>query len=247
MSTVNGSWRGPSIVKDGLLIYIDPSSPNSYPQITKFNDTKILRDISGNENNGSLRNTPTFSTTVGGMFTFNGTNQWIDCGNSSNLQITSGTVIAWIKATSGNTSFRGIITKQNAWGLFLIDNILHAFDWGNYLATCPSCNINAGLRSTGLNLGNNTWTHVAMSFTESIGSVLPGPPNNNVVIYVNGSPVLTTTNRHWDHTAPIQFAYANFSGQWFVGSIAQGLVYNRALTADEILQNYNVTKSRFGL
>jgi hypothetical protein len=86
-----------------------------------------------------------------------------------------------------------------------------------------------------------------MTFSETIGVVLPGPPNNNVVIYVNGIPVLTTTTLHSDHSAPIQFAGANFVGQYMVGSIAQGIVYNRVLTSSEILQNYNATKSRFGI
>jgi hypothetical protein len=110
------------------------------------------------------------------------------------------------------------------------------------LTTCPSCNINAGIRSTGINLGTNTWTHVAMTFSQTIGT-----PNNNVVIYVNGSPVLTTTTLHSNHSASIQFAWANFTGQYFVGSVAQGIIYSKVLTSTEVLQNYNVTKSRFGL
>jgi hypothetical protein len=107
--------------------------------------------------------------------------------------------------------------------------------------------LNAGIRSTGINLGTNTWTNVAMTFSQTIGTVLPGPPNNNVVIYINGSPVLTTTILHSDNTAPLQFAWANYVGQYMVGSISQGIVYNRVLTSTEVLQNYNATRSRFGL
>jgi hypothetical protein len=243
MSTV-GNWRGPNIVKDGLLIYIDPSSPNSY-YTSQLGTT--LKDISGNGNNGSLVNSPTFSTSVGNMFTFNGTNQYINCGNDSRLQITEGTISVWVNATSGNSSFRGIVVKQNAWGLFLYDNVLIAFDWGNYLATGPSFNINAGIRSTGVNLGTNTWTNVTMTFSQTIGTALPGPPNNNVIIYVNGSSVLTTTTLHSSHSASIQFGWGNFGGQYLVGSIAQGLIYNRVLTPTEVLQNFNATRTRFGL
>lgn len=243
MSTVS-NWRGPNIVKEGLLVYIDPSSPNSYHQSQLVS---ILKDISGNGYNGSLINTPTFSTSFKNIFSFNGINEYIEIGNTSPLQITIGTISAWIRATSGNNGFRGVITKQNAWGLFLIDNVLSAFDWGNYLATCPSCNINAGIRSTGINLGTNTWVHVVMTFSQTIGVALPGPPNNNVVIYVNGIPVLTTTTLHYDHTAPIQFGAANYPTQYFNGDIAQGIIYNRVLTSTEVVQNYNVTKSRFGL
>ena len=240
MSTVQGSWRGPNIVKDGLLIYLDPSSPNSYYMLGT-----TLKDISGNGNNGSLVNAPTFNTEVGNMFTFNGTNQYINCGNATNLRITEGTISAWIRATSGNSGFRGIITKQNAWGLFLIDNVLCVFDWGNYYAS--GFILAQGIRSTGINLGTNTWTHVTMSFSQTVGVGTPGPPNNNVVIYINDSPVLTTTTLHRDHTASIQFAWGNFTGQYFVGSVAQGMVYSKVLTSTEVLQNYNATKSRFGL
>ena len=243
MSTVDGSWKGPTIIKDGLIIYLDGNSPNSYSKISRGS---ILKDVSGNGNNGTLVASPTYDKTDG-FFTFNGTTQYINCGNSSNLQITEGSVSTWIKIpATGNASFRGIITKQNAWGLFAIDRVLCAFDWGNYLNTAP-LNIANGIRSTGVNLGTNTWVNVAMTFTQTIGTILPGPPNNNVVIYVNGSPVLTTTTLHVDHTASIQFAWANYAGQYLSGSIAQGLVYNRSLTSDEILQNYNATKSKFGL
>jgi len=216
-----------------LIDFTQVASPNSYFQLQP---NTVLKDISGNTNNATLINTPTFTRTIGGEFSFNGTNQYINCGNTEPLQITVGTISAWIKASNGNSSFRGIVTKQNAWGLFLYDNVLIAFDWGNYLATAPTFNLNAGIRSTGINLGTNTWTNVTMTFSQTIGTILPGPPNNNVIIYVNG-----------DHTASIQFAWANFAGQYLIASIAQGLIYNRVLTASEVLQNFNATRARFGV
>ncbi len=238
----SSGYRGPRISKGNLLVYLDGFSPNAFPV---NRNSSIWKDISGNGFNGTLVSNPTLNRDDIGFYTFNGTSQYVDLGNSSSLQITEGSVSAWIKATSGNSSFRGIATKQNAWGLFLIDNVLSAFDWGNYYAS--GFDINQGIRSTGINLGNNTWTNVAMTFTETVGVASPGPPQNNVNIYVNGALVLTTTTLHKDHSAPIQFAYANYTGQWFSGSIAQCMVYNKSLTSDEVLKNYNETKSRFGL
>jgi hypothetical protein len=228
MSTVQGSWRGPNIVKDGLLIYSDPSSPNSYFQLQAGT---TLKDMSGNGNNGSIINTPTFSTTVNGMFTFNGTNQYINFGNTSQLQITVGSISAWVRATNGNSGYRGIITKQNAWGLFLLNNVFICYDWGNGVP-----------RSTGITIGNSTWCNVAMTFTQTIGT-----PSNNVILYLNGLPVLTTTVKHVVHTVGVQLAWANFAGQYLIGDIAQGIVYNKVLTATEIQQNFNTTRSRFGI
>jgi len=229
----------PKIVTDGLILCVDAKNVKSYT-----NGSPTWVDISTGINNGTLINGPTFDS-INGSLTFDGINQYIDFGNNSKLQITVGTISLWMKATSGNNSFRGIIVKQNAWGLFLVDNVLASFDWGNYYAT--GFNIAFGLKSTGINLGNNTWTNVAMTFTQTLGSPLPGPPLNNVIVYVNGSPVLTTTILNQDQLNPLQIAYGNFPGQYFVGSIAQGIVYNRVLSVNEILQNYNALKTRFGL
>jgi hypothetical protein len=214
------------VIDSSLLVYFDSYNYLTYPSAGLTTVKNLYGSI-----NGSLINTPTFSSSsVGGIFTFNGTNQYINLGNDPSLQITIGTISAWVRATNGNSGYRGIITKQNAWGLFLLNNVFICYDWGN-----------AQPRSTGITIGNSTWYNVAMSFTQTIGT-----PSNNVILYLNGSPVLTTTVKHSVNTVSVQIAWANFSGQYLIGDIAQGMIYNRVLTPTEILQNYNATKSRFG-
>ena len=215
------------VIDSSLLIYFDCYNYLTYPSAGLTTVKNLYGSI-----NGGLINSPTFSSSsVGGIFTFNGTNQYINCGNTSPLQITVGTVSAWVRATSGNSGYRGIITKQNAWGLFLLNNVFICYDWGNGVP-----------RSTGITIGNSTWYNVAMTFTQTIGT-----PSNNVILYLNGLPVLTTTVKHSSHTASIQLAWANFAGQYLIGDIAQGMVYNKVLTATEVLQNFNATRSRFGI
>lgn len=229
------------VIDSSLLVYFDSYSYLTYPSAGLTTVKNLYGSI-----NGGLINSPTFSSSsVGGIFTFDGLSQYINFGNSSPLQITVGTISCWFKASNLNTSYHGIVVKQNAWGLFLVNNVLAAFDWGNYYAT--GFNIAFGLKSTGVPLGTNTWTNVAMTFTQTLGSPLPGPPLNNAIVYVNGSPVLTTTVLNQDQFQPLQFAYANYPGQHLFGSIAQGMVYNRVLTPIEILQNFNATRSRFGI
>ena len=80
-----------------------------------------------------------------------------------------------------------------------------------------------------------------MSFTETIGT-----PSNNAIIYLNGTAVLTTTIKHSNHNETVQVGEANLS-QHFGGKIAQASVYNRVLTASEVLQNYNALKGRYGI
>jgi hypothetical protein len=80
-----------------------------------------------------------------------------------------------------------------------------------------------------------------MTFTETIGN-----PSNNAIIYLDGNAILTTTIKHSNHNVTVQVGEAN-ANQFFGGNIAQASVYNKVLTHDEIQQNYNALKGRFGL
>ena len=218
-------YTGPNIVTSGLILQLDAANTKSYP-----GSGTTWRDLSGNGNNGTLTNSPTFSSANGGIFTFNGTNQFINCGNNSSIQITVGTISAWVRTTTPGASFRSIIAKQSAWGLFFNDGILVTYDWGN-----------AQTRTTGLNIANGIWNHTAMTFTQTVGT-----PSNNAIIYLNGASVLTTTIKHSNHNVNLQIAEAN-ANQFLNGNIASAQIYNRALSAAEVAQNYNATKSRFNL
>jgi hypothetical protein len=63
---------------------------------------------------------------------------------------------------------------------------------------------------------------------------------------LNGIAVLTTTVNNSGQTQNVLIGEAN-AGQFFTGKISQASIYNRVLTAEEILQNFNSLKSRFGL
>ena len=215
----------PRIVTDGIVLALDAGNTKSYP-----GSGTTWTDLSGNNNTGTLTNGPTFDSANGGSIVFDGSNDEIICTNNASVQITVGTISAWINANNGNTSVHGIIAKQSAWGLFVWGNTLRTYDWGN-----------AAIRDTGITVGNSTWNYVAMSFTETIGT-----PSNNAIIYLNGTAVLTTTIKHSNHSETVQVGEANNS-QHFGGKIAQASVYNRVLTAAEVLQNYNALKGRYGI
>jgi hypothetical protein len=221
-----GISGGPDMIQDGLVLALDAADRNSYP-----GSGTTWRDLSGNNNSGSLTNGPTFDSANGGSIVFDGTNDLVRCTNNTSVQITVGTIGAWINANSNNTGFRGIITKQSAWGLFLFDNVLVTYDWGV-----------DETRSTGINIGNNTWNYVAMSFTQTIGT-----PSDNAIIYINRNAVLTTTVQHSLQTVEVQIGDGGNSNQYLNGNVSIAHIYNRVLSATEILQNYNAQKSRFNL
>jgi hypothetical protein len=213
------------IVQSGLVLNLDAGVSSSYP-----GSGTTWTDLSGNGNNGTLVNGVGYNSGNLGSLSFDGVDDEVICTNNASVQITVGTISAWINANSGNIGVNGIIAKQNAWGLFVWDNTLRAYDWGNSTD-----------RNTGITIGNSAWNYVAMSFTETIGT-----PSNNAIIYLNGSAVLTTTVKHSNHNQTVQVGEANAS-QHFGGNIAQASIYNRALTASEIQQNFNATRSRFGI
>jgi hypothetical protein len=217
----------PRTVTDGLVLALDAANRKSYP-----GSGTTWTDLSSRGNTGTLQGSPTYSSTNGGSLVFNGSSQYVNCGNATNLQITVGTISAWFNANNGNSGYNGIIAKQNAWGLFVADNVLKTYDWGA---------AGGAERNTGITVGNSTWNYAAMTFTETVGT-----PSNNAIVYLNGSPVLTTTVKHSNHTVQVQIGEAN-AGQLFGGNIAQASIYNRALTAAEIQQNFNALRGRFSI
>lgn len=217
----------PNVVRNGLVLYLDAANTKSYP-----GSGTTWTDLSGTGNTGTLTNGPTFSSSNNGAIVFDGSNDVaIVEGNPASLQITVGSAMAWFKTSAPGSSFRGIFTKQYAWGLFLNDSILVTYDWGG----------NAS-RSTGLSLADNTWKFVALTFSETTGT-----PSSNARVYLNGSLVLTTTVKHFGHNVNFELARGGPSIQQLNGTISSSMVYNRVLSASEVLQNFNATRSRYGV
>ena len=219
---------GPDIIENGLVLALDAANKNSYP-----GSGTSWKDLSGNDNNGTLTNGPTFNAGNIGSIVFDGTNDFVQSTNNTSLQINQGTVISWIKTSTNDTTYRAIVTKVYNYGFFLRNSFLVIWDWGNLVE-----------RSSGINIATGNWINVAMTFSNNTGT-----PSNNVILYVNAKSVLTTTSKFQNDTYPLVLGtgdYQNATSQPFNGNIATTQVYNRALTATEILQNYNATKSRFG-
>ena len=213
-----------------LVLNLDAGNIASYP-----GTGTLWTDLSIYGNNGTLVNSPAFDSSNGGSIVFDGVNEYVNCGNASNLQITVGTISVWVKTTTPGSSYRGIITKQYSWGLFVKDNILITYDWGNVID-----------RTTGINIADGTWKNIVMTFTQTIGT-----PSNNVIVYLNGNPVLTTTVKYSNNTINVELARGGNNplgySQILNGNISQALIGNRVLSATEVLANFNATKGRYGL
>ena len=216
-----GVIAGPRIVKEGLIINIDAAVSKSYSG-SGLTANPLTGTISG-----SLVNGVGFGTTNNGYFIFDGANDYIDFGNSTTVQQSSGTLSAWTKASSPGGGFRGIIAKQGAYGLFYTDSILVAYDWGA-----------AATRSTGINIADNTWKNVVLTYQSGV--------SNGTNIYLNGVSVLTTTITISSQSMGNLFGGAEANASQFAAcQIASFNMYSRVLTAQEVLQNYNAIKGRY--
>ena len=212
----------PKIASNGLLMYIDAANTRSY----LGSGNTALGLITGID--GTLVNGVGFTTANNGAFTFDGSNDYINFGNSSAVQQSSGTLSAWAKASSPGGGYRGIIAKQGAYGLFYTDSVLVAYDWAE---DAP--------RSTGINIADNTWKNVVLTYQSGV--------SNGTRIYINGVSVLTTTITIQSQVANLFGGAEANASQYAFCQASSFKMYNRVLTASEVLQNYNATKRRYGL
>jgi hypothetical protein len=216
-----------AIVLNGLVFYLDASNRISYP------GAGILwRDISGNGNNGRLTNGPTFNTEKGGSIVFDGVNDRV---TANAITVTNWTVQVWLKSSSVGGNFKGIfefaLTLNGRTGLGLDTT-------GKPLIAYAPSSYNV---SGGISIDNNKWCCLTGTFS--------GSP----ILYLNGIPqtlgsTLLSINTNTLNTIVIgDFTLIPTFLFPFNGNIAFVAFYNRALSPQEVLQNFNATRVRFGL
>ena len=212
----------PKIVTNGLVLSLDAANNKSYPR-----SGTTWTDLSGNSNNGTLTNGPTFSGANGGSIVFDGTNDY----TSTNFKPSGErSYFIWVKFSSLTHSSGYQLTgtqESNAFTYIGIEN-----GGGIYYY--------AGA-STGGNIGNpvtvNTWVNIGFALF----------PDGSRRVYKNGIEIHYNTGG-LGGTATLEFSVGCINQNHFItGNISQVSIYNRALSATEILQNYNATKNRFGL
>jgi len=174
--------------------------------------------------NGTMRNGATFASgKVNQAFSLDGANDYVAVSNTSSLQISTGTLEAWIRTTNSGGDFRGIVVKRGAYGLFLQNGVLVTHDWGS-----------GQTRSTGVNLADGQFHHVAMTFQSGV--------NGGTIIYADGAPVLTTTMTVLNQVQALVIGAGDPGTiQFFDGIIDEAKLYNRALSGGEIQASFSGT------
>ena len=219
---------------DGLVLNLDAGDPRSYP-----GSGTSWTDLSGNGNTGTLTNGPTYNNANGGSIVFDGTNDFINIPHNSSLTSTSAlTINCWVKSQS-LSAYNAIIGKGTSDAneeytvAFTSDRIY--FDIGN----------GAGPYVSALyNFSNNVWYNICCIHSRTAGI-------SNLLCYVNGVIVsgstILGTNTPNNNSFPISIGSRSYDTPTlpFYGNISNVSIYNRALSAAEVAQNYDALKVRY--
>ncbi len=196
----------------------------------KLNEASgVLIDSTGNGNNGTAINNPTYGATGRGIDTvleFSGVSQRIDVPNSSDVSMGYGTWEAWIYPTSfSDHAYHAVISK----------NYSSAYWFGLYNTTGKiQLWVGGTAKFTSIaSVSLNTWSHIVATWDGS-----------NIRFYINGALVETIANSSPIKTNSVKAgigadeSYPNLYE--FTGRIGEVALYNGEVLSDsEILQNYN--------
>ena len=220
-----GIARGPKIVTSGLLLALDAADKLSYP-----GSGTTWRNLASNNFNCTLTNGPTFSGANMGSIVYDG----VDDSGTCNLVTSDAnnvTLEAWFKITTlpgtlilynGNSATSGYGFGHGICGA--TSTTLYVFFGG------LNCNVVSYAGMT-----TNVWYQAVYTRTTT--------PSTSNILYING--ISRSTNTSSNPNAPAGTTSIGDPG--YPGYISIARIYNRALTATEVLQNYNATKGRYGL
>ena len=242
---LNRDYEG--IVTDGLVFHVDSSFTPSYPK----NGTTWY-DLSGNNNNGTLINGPSYNTSNDGIITFDGVDDKVNAPSSSLYDFTYNDAFSletFCYATQQSSSGMIPLIERYYWnttgyGGYVLRLRQYSTNWPEMVVTGRpngSVVLDTRVRAT-TQWVPNTWYHIV------------GTKDNNgtMKIYINGVLEGTTTGvtniplPQTGVTLKIA-ARGDTNDQYSNQRFGVCRIYNKELSSSEVLQNYNAQKGRFGL
>lgn len=221
-----GLTHSPRIVTDGLALCLDAANQRSYPK-----SGTTWSDLAGS-NNGTLTNGPTFDATNGGGIVFDGTDDKVDVSNlSASMFSTGATVFAFLKLANATPSDGN---QTGIWGFGSGQRSHYA--WTNGYAYM------------------NTFRTSRVGPITLSSSIDRAKPHSLCITSKNSDrwKMYQNTELVSDQAADSSvnlpcnvFGQSCTDARYLEGTFYSFLMYNRALSADEIRQNYLATKGRY--
>jgi hypothetical protein len=226
-----GFYHSPKIVTDGLILALDAANTKSYP-----GSGTTWTDLSGNGNNGSLVNGPTFNSDNLGSIEFDGVSDYVDTGLALIYNFPF-SFSFWINTTDTGDPFGSRSTSFTGSPLLIFRISSNDFEYRIRGSNGQNKQVFANKK-----INDGKWYYIVCTTSINscnifINSELRNTTSNNQ-LDINQSDVsfmIGARNNNGNSNAHTNILVSNFS------------FYNRALTSEEIQQNFNATKGRYGL
>lgn len=221
----------PKIVTNGLVLCLDAANAKSYP-----GSGTTWTDLSGNGNNGTLVNSPTFNSS--GYFSLDGVNDHITVPTSTLWNFGTGdfAIDMWVYPTTYTSTTNSPTLLQIApYSSASPNGILFFIDGTGKL----SFYITSAFNST-VTAPLNTWTHCVFTRVSGVMNIyaqtVPATTTNILSAY-------SITN-----SQPLSIGYdKQYNSDYFTGRMSSVKIYSKGLSAAEIQKNFNATRKRYGI
>jgi len=221
------------IVTENLVLCLDAANTKSYP-----GSGTTWTDLSGNGNNGTLTNGPTYSSANGGSLVFDGSNDYVRLANPP-IQGTGSFTIISISKLTGGSGGRVVLGggSSSTTGFYAHHYAFNAQGGTKWISAWGSAD------SASLSVQDYDLTSYHYG-----ASVYNGSTHTTYTDGIQGT-IASKTNSNLDNPSywSIGSSGGTVGGNNFGGNISVVMAYNRALTATEISQNYNALRGRYGI
>ena len=240
-----GLSHSPSIVSSNLVLCLDAANNKSYS-----GSGNTWYDVSGRSNNATLINGPVYSSTLGGYFSCDGTNDYIEVADNSSLDFGANnfTVEYWFRKNNITTGYDNIwgVNKWNTggtpgtneWGL----------DIGNGLSG------NGESIVFGVESSSTTYAMIVNNYPQTyLWNQLVGiRSGSELLLYLNGAMIGSSSPSSFTSSTSVnnvgrtlRIANSNLNNLYTQTDSSIVRIYRQALSADEVKQNYDATKKRY--
>lgn len=215
-------FAGPEIVNTGLVLHLDAANPRSYP-----GSGTVWTDLSGNGNNGTLVNGVGYNSANNGSMIFDGVNDYV--------QLTWGIM-------SGNASY--------TYDAFFIKYNDTNSNWISYGTAANSSLNQIGIFQGGigvLNFGNDTTVPASTVSSNTWHMISATHDGITTRLYIDGVLVTSKNTSYTFGNSQLNICRA-ITGSYYANiNLSLVKIYNRALSQQEVRQNFEATRSRYGI
>ena len=226
--------HSPHIVTDGLVLCLDAANLRSYPGAGT-----TWTDLATSKVNGTLTNmTDNFSTDGLGCLTFDGADEHVNCGDNFSFlddpDANEFTITSWINGETGadGTIFSKADSGSRMVQFFTQEDDTAYIKLGGTDITSSAIVTDGTWHNVGMRVRNDGGTYKGRIYVDGVSVTSEKPIGSTTVT----ADFLIGARRNSGNTG---------LGYLFDGKIANCLIYNRALSSTEILQNYLATKGRY--